>query len=83
LSARWLFRRLVRLGWHPLLRIKTGGTFRPDPQAAYRPLASFVLHPGMRWHGFQEPTAATAVHRVGARGRGVQRSLAAPDRCAT
>ena len=42
LYARWLFGRIVRLGWHPLLRINTGGTFRPDPQATYRPLASFV-----------------------------------------
>jgi len=24
LYARWLFRRIVRLGWHPFLRIKTG-----------------------------------------------------------
>ena len=29
LYARWLFQRIVRLGWHPLLRINTGGTFRP------------------------------------------------------
>ena len=27
LYARWLFQRIVRLGWHPLLRINTGGTF--------------------------------------------------------
>jgi hypothetical protein len=51
LYARWLFRRIVRLGCPPWLRIQTGGTFRPDPQAAYRPLASFVPHPGTRWHG--------------------------------
>jgi hypothetical protein len=29
LYARWLFQRIVRLGWHPVLRINTGGTFRP------------------------------------------------------
>ena len=29
LYARWLFRRITRLGWHPFLRINTGGTFRP------------------------------------------------------
>src|SRR2546427_458488 len=29
LYAPWLFRRIVRLGWHPLLRLKTGGSFRP------------------------------------------------------
>jgi hypothetical protein len=51
LYARWLFGRIVRLGWHPLLRINTGGTFRPDPQATYRPLASFVPYPGARWRG--------------------------------
>src|SRR5437762_1412412 len=31
LFARWLFRRIVRLGWHPLLRIQARGTFRPLP----------------------------------------------------
>lgn len=51
LYARWLFGRIVRLGWHPFLRINTGGTFRPDPQATSRPLASFVPQPGSRWRG--------------------------------
>jgi hypothetical protein len=46
LYARWLFRRIVRLGWHPLLRINVGGTLRAgwqwqrtrmtDPQRAAR-----------------------------------------------
>ena len=60
LYAGWLFRRIVRLGWHPFLRINTGGTFRPDPQATYRPLRSFVPQPGTRWRGtgtaFKRPT---------------------------
>jgi hypothetical protein len=51
LSARWLFRRSVRGGWHPLVRINRGGTFRPDPQAPYRPLISFVPQPGTCWRG--------------------------------
>ncbi len=51
LYAPWLFRRIVRLGWHPFLRINTGGTCRPDPQATYRPLPSFVPQPGTRWRG--------------------------------
>lgn len=51
LYAGWLFHRIVRLGWHPFLRINAGGTFRPDPQATYRPLTSFVPRPGMRWRG--------------------------------
>src|SRR6266536_689647 len=45
LYARWLFRRIVRLGWHPLLRVNVGGTFRPAPSARYRPLRSFVPQP--------------------------------------
>jgi hypothetical protein len=51
LYAPWLFRRIVRLGWHPFLRINRGGTFRPDPQATYRPLSGFVPAPGTRWRG--------------------------------
>jgi hypothetical protein len=51
LYAPWLFRRIVRLGWPPFLRINNGGTFRPDPQATDRPLTSFVPQPGTRWRG--------------------------------
>jgi hypothetical protein len=51
LDARWLFRRLVRLGWHPFVRSNRGGTGRPDPQATYRPLRSCVPHPGTCWRG--------------------------------
>ena len=51
LYAGWLFRRIVRLGWHPFLRINTGGSFRPDPRASFHPLASFVPRPGTRWRG--------------------------------
>jgi hypothetical protein len=59
LYARWLFQRLVRLGWHPLLRINTGGTFRPTTRVQYRPLREFVPQPGTPWVGtgtaFQGP----------------------------
>jgi Transposase DDE domain len=59
LYARWLFQRIVRLGWHPLLRINTGGTFRPATSVHYRPLRSFVPQPGTQWGGtgtaFQGP----------------------------
>lgn len=51
LYARWLYRRIVRLGWHPLLRINTGGTFRPAASARYRPLHSLVPQPGTQWVG--------------------------------
>ena len=51
LYARWLFRRIVRLGWHPLLRVNRGGTFRPEGQARFLPLAGFAPAPGRRWAG--------------------------------
>ena len=57
--ARWLFQRLVRLGWHPLLRVNTGGTFRPAKSAHYQPLREMVPAPGTQWVGtgtaFQGP----------------------------
>ena len=51
LYARWLFGRLVRLGWHPLLRINVGGTFRPAACARYQPLRRLVAQPGAQWVG--------------------------------
>src|SRR5215470_4806378 len=59
LYARWLFQRILRLGWHPLLRINTGGTFRPAASARHRSLCEFVPQPGTQWVGtgtvFQGP----------------------------
>jgi hypothetical protein len=59
LYARWLFQRIVRLGWHPLLRINAGGTFRPAASGHYQPLRSLVPQPGTQWVGqgtaFQGP----------------------------
>jgi hypothetical protein len=51
LYARWLFQRIVRLGWHPLLRINMGGTFRPAKSAHYQPLRELVPQPGTQWVG--------------------------------
>jgi hypothetical protein len=59
LYARGLFQRIVRLGWPPLLRINTGGTFRPAKRVLYQPLRAFVPQPGTQWVGtgtaFQGP----------------------------
>jgi hypothetical protein len=49
--ARWLFRRIVRLGWHPFLRIKQRSTFRPTGQAAFVRLTTLVGQIGQRWRG--------------------------------
>ena len=51
LYARWLFRRIVRLGWHPFLRINNGGTFRPEGSPLYRPLTSLAPEVGTQWSG--------------------------------
>ncbi len=51
LYARWLFRRIVRLGWHPLLRINLGGQSCPDGQNRFQSLASFVPQPGRCYSG--------------------------------
>ena len=49
--ARWLLRRITRLGWHPFLRLNTGGTFRPQGQVRGGPLKTLVPEPGTTWQG--------------------------------
>ena len=51
LYARWLFGRIVRLGWHPFLRINRGGTFRAAGTARFAPLDAFVPQTGTGWCG--------------------------------
>ena len=43
LSAHFpVFRAIVRLGWHPLMRVKKGGTFRPARWGGFHPLAKLL-----------------------------------------
>lgn len=51
LYAAWLFRRIVRLGWHPFLRINTAAHFRPAGQARWVTLRSLVPQDGHAWVG--------------------------------
>jgi hypothetical protein len=51
LYARWLSLRITRLGWHPFLRINTGGTFRPQGQGRAVSLKTLVPEPGTTWQG--------------------------------
>ncbi|MGH8650278.1 MAG: transposase, partial [Burkholderiales bacterium] len=51
LYAPWLFRRITRLGWHPFLRINTGGSFRPAGATCWCPFLSLVPRPGTSWRG--------------------------------
>jgi hypothetical protein len=49
--ARWLFLRMTRLGWHPLLRINNGGTCRPTGARQGVSLKTLVPQPGRQWSG--------------------------------
>ena len=80
LYAPWLFRRITRLGWHPFLRINTGGSFRPTGATCWRPLTSLCPGPGRVGAARAWPLPATRwparCWRAGKRGT---RTLAAPD----
>jgi hypothetical protein len=54
LYAKWLYRAIQKQGWHPFMRINTGGTFRPEGAAQRRPLASLVPQVGSAWQGAGE-----------------------------
>jgi hypothetical protein len=49
--ARWLFRRIVRLGWHPLLRINQSAKFRPAGQPRWNWLRAVMREVGQSWRG--------------------------------
>jgi hypothetical protein len=61
LDARWLCRRITRLGWPPFVRINTGGTVRPQGQGRGVPLQTWVPEPGTPWQG--TGIACTGRHR--------------------
>lgn len=51
LYARWLFRRIVRLGWHPFLRVRPAYTFRPSGKARWYRMSELVPQVGRQWAG--------------------------------
>jgi len=51
LYARWLFRRIVRLGWHPFMRINRAAKFQPAGQCRWYWLAELVGQRGKHWSG--------------------------------
>lgn len=51
ISRPWLFRRIRRLKWHPLLRLTRCGSFRPQGQASFKPLSHFAPQVGQGWQG--------------------------------
>jgi hypothetical protein len=51
LESADLFRAIVALGWHPLMRAKKGGTFRPAGWHKGYALGRFAPAVGRRWAG--------------------------------
>jgi hypothetical protein len=51
LYAKWLFEGIQGLGWHPLLRVNAGGTFRPAGWVHRYPLTHWTPTVGRRWQG--------------------------------
>lgn len=51
LYARWLYRRIVRLGWHPFLRINQSAKFRPADQNRWYWLRELVNTEDGMWRG--------------------------------
>lgn len=51
LFAGWLFRRIVRLGWHPFVRINGATKFRPDGQAQWVWIRSLCPTLGSTYQG--------------------------------
>src|SRR5262249_4653970 len=51
LYAKDLFQAIVALGWHPLLRIKSHGKYRPQGWHRWQSLQRVALHVGQRWQG--------------------------------
>jgi hypothetical protein len=54
LYAKWLYRAIQKQGWHPFMRINTGGTFRPEGTRERRPLTALVPQVGSAWQGAGE-----------------------------
>ena len=59
LYAPWLYRRIVRLHWHPFLRINNGAKFRPEKCKRWYWLKDLVGTPTRQWQGrgscFKDP----------------------------
>jgi hypothetical protein len=51
LYAKWLFEGIQALGWHPLMRVNSAGTFRPEGDPNGYPFTHWVPHKGDRWQG--------------------------------
>jgi len=51
LYAKWLYREIVHNGWHPFLRIKQDGAYRPQGESSFRSLVFAAPRVGTCWTG--------------------------------
>ncbi len=63
LESAELFAAIAELGWHPLMRVKAHGKFRPDGWRKGHPVGRFAAAAGRRWAG--EGLAYPAGSRLG------------------
>lgn len=61
LWARWLYCKIVAMGWHPYMRINDQGNYRPVRAKCWRALKHVAPRPGTHWCGavtcFSKPKA--------------------------
>jgi Transposase DDE domain len=65
LESKRLFEAVTALGWHPLMRVKAGGHFRPAGWHRFWPLRRFAAAPGRRWRGAGEAYKRPAARLAG------------------
>lgn len=51
LYAPWLYRTIQRMGWHPVLRVKEGMSFRAEGEEQASAIGERVQHRGRKWRG--------------------------------
>lgn len=51
LYAAWLFQAIVKLGWHPMLRVQEDLSFRQEGQESFSPMGERVKRRGRGWSG--------------------------------
>jgi hypothetical protein len=82
LYAKWLYKAIVDLGWHPFLRINSQGSFRVKGRGRWRPFSVCVPCQGARYQsrGTAFTGKKTGLYLVGLLGRRSSRSVAGLDR---
>jgi hypothetical protein len=51
LYAAWLYQAIVKLGWHPMLRVKEDLSFRTTGEESFSPMGMRVKRHGRGWKG--------------------------------